>query len=83
MALRHIHTIDMHNHKVTVIVPARLFDSEAFLPGTAQPFYREEAKSLLAFLSGQLVTHSVGHHILTYISNQRKSVLPPTAACAA
>ena len=55
VTLRHIHTIDMHNHKITVIVPARLFNSEAFLPGTAQPFYREEAKSLLAFLSGQPV----------------------------
>ena len=85
VALRHIHTINMNKHKVTVVIPARLFNSASFLPYLARHTHSivDEAKNLLTFLSGQPVPGHQKYHILTMTSNQRKSVLPPATKCAA
>ena len=32
VALGHVHTTDMHNHRITVTVPARLFNSAHSCP---------------------------------------------------
>ena len=84
VALRHIHTIDMHNHKITVILPARLFNSAAFLPYLARHTHSvfDEARNLLRFKSGDPVPGHQKYHIVTMVSNQRKSILPPTMKCA-
>ena len=85
MALRHIHTIDMHNHKITVIIPATLFNSAAFLPYLARHTQSvvDEARNLLTFKSGGPIPGHQKYHIVTMVSNQRKSILPPTLKCAA
>ena len=85
VALRHIHTIDMHNHNITVVIPARLFNSAAFLPYLARHTHAvvDEAKALLTFTSGHPVPGHQKYHVVTMISNQRKSILPPTRKCAA
>ena len=85
MALRHIHIIDMHNHNITVIVPARLFNSAALLPYLTRHTHSvvDEARHLLTFKSGDLVPVHQKYHIVTMVSNQRKSILPPTMKCAA
>ena len=75
----------MHNHKVTVIIPARLFNSAAFLPYRARHTHSvvDEARNLLTFKSGGPVPGHQKYHIVTMVSNQRKSILPPTMKCAA
>jgi hypothetical protein len=75
----------MHNHKITVIIPARLFNSAAFLPYLARHTHSvvDEAKNLLTFKSGGPVPGHQKYHIVTMVSNQRKSILPPTMKCAA
>ena len=56
MALRHIHSIDMHNHKIAVIIPARPFNSAAFLPYLAHTqSVVDEARNLLTFKSRVLI----------------------------
>ena len=85
MALRHIQTIDMHNHKITVIIPAGLFNSSPFLPYLTRHTHSvvDEARKLLTFKSGDTVLGHLKYHIVTMVSNQRKSILPPTMKCAA
>ena len=83
-ALRHIHTIDMRGHKITMVIPARTFDSSAFVP-----FLRlhtqstvDEACNILCFKSGTAVPGRQKYHICTLVTNRRASILPEPQKCA-
>ena len=77
VALRHIHTIDMHNHKITVMITGRLFNSAAFLPYLTRRTHSvvDEARKLLTVKSGDPVPGHQKYHIVTMVSNQRNSML--------
>ena len=84
-AIRHIHTIDMRGHKITMVIPARIFDSSAYIP-----FLRlhtqstvDEARNLFCYKTGDAVPGSQKYHVCTLITNQRASILPdPPKKCA-
>lgn len=82
VAIRHIHTIDMHQHKITVVVPARIFESSTFIPFLRQHTQTrvDEARNLLQFISGAPVPGHQKYHVCTMVSNQRLSILPSKKA---
>ena len=85
-ALRHIHAIDMRTHTITLIIPARIFESAAFVPFLRQHALStvDEAKNLLCFASGSAVPGHQKYHICTMITNHHSSALPgPPQKCAA
>lgn len=84
-AVRHMHTINMHEHNITVVIPARIFDSSAFVPFLRQhsPSMVDEARHLLEYMSGNPVPGHQKYHICTMITNQRVSILPTKKAAAA
>lgn len=85
-AIRHIHTIDMRGHKLTLVVPARTFDSSAFVPFLRMHTQStvDEARNLLCYKGGHPVPGHQKYHVCTLITNHRASVLPaPGKKCAA
>lgn len=53
-ALRHIHTVNMNGHKIILAVPARIFDSDLFVPYIKRHTQSivHEARNMLKFYCG-------------------------------
>lgn len=84
VAMRHLHTLDLNGYTVTVAIPARLFDSDAFVPYTRRHSQSvvDQARNLLCFTNGAPVPGSQKFHVLHMTSNQR-SLDQSARACAA
>lgn len=76
-ALRHVHTIDLNGHTVTVAIPAALFDSDSFVPYVKRhsPSMVSPAKDILCFTDGTAVPGHQKFHVLTLTSNQHSTNL--------
>ena len=76
-ALRHMHTMDLQGHTVTVVIPATLFDSDSFVPYIKRHTQTtvRQAKELLCFENGNAVPGHQKFHVITLISNQRSTNL--------
>ena len=78
-AMRHIHTIDMNGFTITVAVPAKLFDSSAYVP-----FLRmhskdtvAEAREMLRYTAtNEPVPGNQKYHLCTMFRSQRHTVVP-------
>ena len=72
VALRHIHTINLNGHHITVAIPGRLFDSDAFVPYTSRHSYStvDKANALLQYVDGKPVPGHQTFHVLKLTSNQ-------------
>ena len=84
VALRHLHTIDMNGHRITVVIPAQLFDSVNVIP-FLKHHSRDvvaEAQHILQYKTGTPVPGKQKYHICTMISNRRSAILPERK-CAA
>ena len=76
-ALRHIHTIRMQGHEVTLAIPARIFESSHFLSYTKfhSHFRVDEACNLLQYHTGEWVPGRQKYHVCTLVTNQQASVM--------
>ena len=80
-ALRHLHTVSMHGHKIQIAIPATLFQSDSFIPYIRRHSTSDvyQAKDILRFCDGAPVPGHQKFHVLTLVSNQCSSDI----ACAA
>ena len=77
MVMRHIHTIDMNGHSITMVIPARVFKSNDFVPFLKQHSQSavETAQSILRDTKGIPVKGCQKYHICKLITNHRSSVV--------
>eukprot|EP00892_Ulva_mutabilis_P010992 jgi/Ulvmu1/8265/UM041_0076.1 len=82
--LRHIHTIDLNGFHITLAVPARLFDSDAYIPYMSihSGSTVDKASNLLQFTHGSFVPGHQKFHVLKLTSNQH-SLNNSAITCAA
>ena len=77
-ALRHLHTIDLSGFEVTLAIPARIFDSDSFVPYTARHSHPtvDQARNMLVHSpghtrAGQPVPGFQKFHVIVLRSNQQ------------
>lgn len=72
----------MNKHTITIVVPARIFESSAFLPFLRQHSHTtvDEACHILEYTAGSAVPGKQKYHICTFITNQRASIHPDKKA---